>query len=134
MAKETQKRLPKALKYWFVRVMGIVTGLLLWHTAMAAVYGGGGVQEGIGFIAGIGGITGVGDIKSLIIRIVVWVLDIILLVAVIVIIVAGIYLIVSNGEEGNKDKAKKIILYCIIGIIVILLARVIVVTVNHIFG
>ena len=58
------------------------------------------------------------------------VLDIILsfmaLIAVIVIVIAGIRLVVSQGEEQEKDKAKKTIFYAIIGLVVILLAQAIV--------
>jgi hypothetical protein len=35
-------------------------------------------------------------------------------------------LIVSQGEEGQKEKAKKTILYAVIGLLVVLFARVIV--------
>lgn len=54
------------------------------------------------------------------------VLNFITLVAVIYVIIAGIRLIVSGGDEGQKDTAKKTIIYVIIGIIVVLFARVIV--------
>ncbi len=62
------------------------------------------------------------------------VLDFILIIAVIYIIFAGIRLIVSGGEEGEKDKAKQTIIYVIIGIIVVLFARVIVTFVNTLLG
>lgn len=48
------------------------------------------------------------------------------LIAVIFIVIAGIRLVVSQGEEGEKDKAKKTIIYVIIGLIVILFAKAIV--------
>ncbi len=102
--------------------------------ALAAVYGGGGIQQGISAAAGIGGISSDTSLVSIILNVIAYVLDIILLVAVVALIVAGIYLIVSNGDEGNKDKAKKIILYVIIGIIIILFARLIVSFVNHLFS
>ena len=55
------------------------------------------------------------------------ILDIILsfmaLIAVIVIVIAGIRLVISQGEEGEKDKAKKTIFYAILGLLVILLAQ-----------
>ncbi len=73
--------------------------------------------------------TGTGDvdsIKNLIVRIILIVLDFITLIAVIYVIIAGIRLIVSGGDEGEKDKAKKTIIYVIVGIIVILFARVLV--------
>lgn len=49
------------------------------------------------------------------------------LIAVVVIVIAGIYLITSNGEETQKDKAKKIIIYTIVGLVIIALASVIVI-------
>ncbi len=48
------------------------------------------------------------------------------LVAVIMIIVAGIFLIASLGNEEAKNKAKNIVKYVAIGLLVILFARVIV--------
>jgi glucose uptake protein GlcU len=40
----------------------------------------------------------------------------------------------NGGDEGEKDKAKKTIIYVIIGIIVVLFARVIVSFVNTLFS
>ena len=54
------------------------------------------------------------------------VLNFLALIAVVFVVVAGIRLIVSQGEDEAKDKAKKTILYVIIGLIVVLFARVIV--------
>ncbi len=73
-------------------------------------------------------------IKGLLIKLIQTVLDFVLLIAVIYVIVAGIRLIVSGGDEGEKDKAKQTIIYVIIGIIVILFARVIVSFVNNFFS
>lgn len=55
-----------------------------------------------------------------------FVLNFLALLAVIFIVVAGIRLIVSQGEDEQKDKAKKTILYVIVGLLVVLFARVIV--------
>lgn len=66
------------------------------------------------------------DVRDTIVDIIEIVLNFLGLIAVIVIIIAGIRLIVSQGEEEQKDKAKKTILYAIIGLIVVLFARVIV--------
>lgn len=46
--------------------------------------------------------------------------------AVIMIIAAGFYLVLSAGEDAAKDKAKKIILYVSIGLLIILFCRVLV--------
>jgi hypothetical protein len=57
------------------------------------------------------------QIKTLIVDLIKVVLDFILLIAVVYVIIAGIRLIVSGGDEGQKDKAKTTIIYVIIGII-----------------
>ncbi len=82
-------------------------------------------------IPGIAADEGTGGIKDAIVRVIVTILDFILIVAVVFVIIAGIRLIVSGGDEGEKDKAKTTILYVIAGIIVVLLARVIVTFVAH---
>lgn len=71
------------------------------------------------------------DIKVVLVKVITIILDFVILIAVIFVIVAGIRLIVSGGDEGEKDKAKKTIIYVIVGLIVVLFARVIVVFVNQ---
>lgn len=66
------------------------------------------------------------DLKKTIIKYLVIVLDFVTLLGVIFVIIAGLRLIVSGGDEGEKDKAKKTIIYVIIGILVVIFARVIV--------
>ncbi len=78
--------------------------------------------------------TGTDSLKDAIIRVVTAVLDFVILIAVIYVIVAGIRLIISGGDEGEKDKAKTTIIYVIVGIIVVLFARVIVSFVNNAFS
>jgi succinate dehydrogenase hydrophobic anchor subunit len=80
----------------------------------------------------INGLSNNTDIRAALVNIITRVLDFIIIVAVIFVIIAGIRLIISGGEEGEKDKAKNTIIYVIIGIIVVLFARVIVVFVNNI--
>ncbi len=65
-------------------------------------------------------------IRDVILRVLSFVLDFLALAAVIFIIIAGIRMIVSGGSEDQKDKAKKTILYVIIGLLIVLFARVIV--------
>jgi len=66
------------------------------------------------------------DLRETIINILKYVLNFMALVAVIFIVIAGIRLIVSQGEDEQKEKAKKTIIYVVVGLIVILFARVIV--------
>lgn len=70
--------------------------------------------------------TGTGGVRSVIINVLNVVLSFLALLAVVFIIVAGIRLIVSGGNDEAKDKAKNTILYAVIGLIIVLLARVIV--------
>lgn len=117
-----------------VRTLTAGAGLLMPWSASAAVYGGCGLSCGIAPFAGLGGISGVTSIKTLIVILILFLLDIVLFVAIGAVIVAGIYLIVSNGDEGQKDKAKTIVLYAIAGIALIIMSRVIVVFVNNLLG
>ncbi|MDD5055013.1 MAG: hypothetical protein PHZ00_01965 [Candidatus Peribacteraceae bacterium] len=100
--------------------------------AGSPVYSGNGVKDGLRQLSGLGLASNL-SLTDLILVIITFILNIVLLLAVLAIIVAGVYLIVSNGDEGQKDKAKNIVLYSIAGIILILLARVIVLFVNHLF-
>ncbi len=73
-----------------------------------------------------GSVTDVGGVRDLILKLLKTVLDFIALIAVVFIVIAGIRLIVSGGDEDAKNKAKTTILYVILGLLVILFARVIV--------
>ena len=66
------------------------------------------------------------DIRQFIVNVISYVLNFLALAAVVVIIIAGIRLVVSQGNEEQKNTAKKTIIYVIAGLIVILFARVIV--------
>ena len=83
----------------------------------------------------IGGVdaTDTDSVRTEVVRILQIVLSFMALVAVIFIVIAGIRLIASQGEEQEKDKAKKTIFYVIIGLIVILLAKAIVAFVEDVF-
>ena len=65
-------------------------------------------------------------IRDVILRALQFVLDFLALAAVVFIVIAGIRLLVSQGSDELKDKAKKTILFVIIGLLVVLFARVIV--------
>lgn len=74
----------------------------------------------------VGGLPDATDPRAVIIKILSAVLNFLALIAVVVIVVAGIRLIVSQGEDEAKDKAKKTIFYALAGLVVVLFARVIV--------
>lgn len=99
----------------------VLTGALApFSTALAGF--GGPVPD----IAGTPGATDKEGIRDVIITVLEFVLDFLALAAVIFIVIAGIRLIVSGGSDTQKDAAKKTILYVVIGLLVILFARVIV--------
>lgn len=85
-------------------------------------------SELFGPVPDIGGISAndTGSIRQGILDILDVILGFMALIAVIVVVIAGIRLVVSQGEEGEKDKAKKAIFYAIIGLVVILLAQAII--------
>lgn len=104
--------------------------------AHAAIFGGQSLVMGLQYARAAltgSGIATNGSLRGLIIRILDIVLAYITLFGVAAIISAGLYLIFSNGDESGKEKAKKIILYTVIGILVIGFSRTIVAFVNSLF-
>ncbi len=89
--------------------------------AIAQFYHGPGIVQGITDAQAIGGVSG-GDIRTIVLEILRAVLLFMGLAAVVVIVIAGIWLVVSVGDESAKDKAKKIILYAVIGLLIIAIA------------
>lgn len=77
-------------------------------------------------IEGLPDASGTDDVRGVIVSILAAVLNFLALIAVVVIVIAGIRLIVSQGEDEQKDKAKKTIFYAIAGLVIVLFARVIV--------
>ena len=104
----------------------LLLAVLLPQRAAAAVFDGGGILEGLGAakkqVAGLA----TGDVRSVAERILTTALSFLALAGVIMIILAGVYMIFNNGEDDSKEKAKKIIIYTLIGLVIVLCARVIV--------
>lgn len=92
--------------------------------ALAQVYNGPGLQQGADSL-GVSGIHG-GSLRTTIANIVNKILTYVALIAVIMIIIAGLYLILSLGSDSAKETAKKIVLYTMIGLILILIAKALV--------
>lgn len=65
-------------------------------------------------------------IRDIVINILTSVLNFLALIAVVIVVIAGIRLLVSQGEDDAKDKAKKTIYYALLGLVIVLFARVIV--------
>jgi hypothetical protein len=70
------------------------------------------------------------DLRATVLAILQGILNFMALAAVVVIVIAGIILVVSGGEEASKDRAKRIIFYAIVGLLVIAFASAIVGFIN----
>jgi len=66
------------------------------------------------------------DIRGAIVEAVIYILSFLALIAVVMMIIAGFFMILGAGSESSVTRARKIILYAIIGLMVIFFARVIV--------
>jgi succinate dehydrogenase/fumarate reductase cytochrome b subunit len=129
-----QSQLPPLSNMLTIR--STVSSLSLRATALAAAFFYG-TMSALAAGANFGPIPGVtggpdpgsnpsGSVRAVILSVLAIVLNFLALLAVVFIVIAGIRLIVSQGADEQKDKAKKTILYVAIGLIVILLARAIV--------
>lgn len=108
------------------RITGAMTAFGLFVTrASAQVFNGPGILGGLNAAGGIAGLPD-GDVRPTVINIIQRVLSFLALAAVITIIIAGIWLIVGLGSDDSKERAKKIIFYTLIGLVIVLFARVIV--------
>lgn len=106
-------------------VITTVSGLSFVQRVSAQVFDGPGLIGGLDAISGTAGLPD-GDVRTVVIRVLNTVLSFLALIAVIAVIIAGIYLIVGMGSDESKEKAKKIIFYTLIGLTIVLFARVIV--------
>ena len=76
----------------------------------------------------------VSDLHAIILQILNAVVNFLGILMIIAIVVAGFRLVLSQGEEEAKEKAKKGVMYAIIGLILVLLAKAIVLFVTTTFG
>jgi hypothetical protein len=108
------------------RVLVPLAGIVcLVQSAAAQFYWGSGIGGGLDDASGVIGVNTTSP-RQVIADIVNTALSYAALLAVVVIVIAGFFLIFSLGDDQNKDKAKKIILYTGIGLIVLLMSKVIV--------
>lgn len=99
---------------------------ILPHTAFAqTVYSGGGIRSGIDKAAE----AGVGKdltLREFIGDVVDTALTYVALLSVAVIVIAGFYLILGLGSDDSREKAKKIVFYTAIGLLLIILSKVLI--------
>lgn len=64
-----------------------------------------------------------GSLRGIILSFLYKALSFLSLAAIIMVIAAGFFLVFSNGDDTVKDKAKKMILYVVIGLVIVFMAR-----------
>jgi len=91
----------------------------------AQVFQGGGLQEGIQEAQNIQGVSQM-DLPTTITSVITSAIDVLGLLAVVSIIICGVMFILSLGNEDTVGKAKKGIIYSVVGLIIILFTKAIV--------
>ncbi|MCD6109399.1 hypothetical protein J7J83_01410 [bacterium] len=121
----TKSTLKKGFKQAFI-ILGLTSLLLVIFTAIGGTAGAQLINPGDAprDIA-----AGGGDIRALVLNIVSFVLGFLGLIAVIMIIYGGITYVTAAGNQEKVDSAKKIIMYAIVGIIIVLISFALVNTV-----
>ncbi len=97
----------------------VVGALLFFHPASATPYT---VADNIG---GSTGLT-TSDLKTVVINVIKWILGILALVAVVLIIYGGIIWMTAAGNAEKIEKAKRIIIDAVIGLVIVLISWAIV--------
>jgi len=82
-------------------------------------------------IAVDGGLSQAGDAPTVLATIINWLLSMVALLAMVALIWGGIMYILSLGDESRATTAKKIILYAIVGLVVVIVSFVIITTVQR---
>jgi hypothetical protein len=108
-----------------VAFSGVLLSLSVDSTAHAAVFDGGGLEQGMGALAGVTGVP-TGDVRGTVVRLIGTVLSFMALAATVIVIIAGIMIVTSFGNDDRVEKAKSAIKYALIGLVVLLFARAIV--------
>ena len=102
----------------------IIAGGCFAASAHASVYGGPGPAGGAGIVGDI--VVPQADLRSVVITILTTAMSLLGLAALVTIVLAGIYMVVGLGSDESRDKAKKIIQYTLIGLVIVLFSEVIV--------
>lgn len=94
-------------------------------SAPASIYDGPGIEGGLE-AAAAAGVSSETDFGAVLGAIVDTALSYVSLLAVAVIIIAGLFLILGLGSDDSRERAKKIVLYVAIGLLLIILSKALV--------
>jgi hypothetical protein len=91
-------------------------------TATAQVFNGPGLEGGVNEAGLINGPVKA-PLRQVILSMLYKALSFLALAGIVMVIIAGFMFVLSAGKDEVKDKAKKVIIYVVIGLIIVLLAR-----------
>lgn len=114
---KSKKRLVKQILFVFALMVGALALTSVLPVASAAILGTGDNPAEVS--AATGGET---SLRQLVLRIVNYFLTFLGIVAVIMVIYGGVTYVTAGGADEAVGKAKKIIMYALIGIIIVLLS------------
>ncbi len=100
----------------------LISSYFLLSRAHAQVFNGPGLEGGVAQAGMINGPVQA-PLRDVLLSFLYKALNFLAFAGVVMIIIAGFTFVLSGGSETAKDRAKKIILYVIIGLIVVLFAR-----------
>jgi len=109
------------IAFAFGLTMGLTT-----EQAVAPGVSAGLIEDGLGQLGDLVETPQTGDFREVLVRVINFALSFLALIAVLTIIVAAFFLILGMGSETSSQRARKIIIYTIIGLLVIFFVRVIV--------
>ncbi len=76
-------------------------------------------------LSAVPSVTGANNLHAGVVAVVNAVLNFVALIVLVLIVIAGFRILLSQGDEGARDDAKKTIIYLIIGLIIIVFAKAI---------
>lgn len=108
----------------------LLTGTIVLAALIAVLLGAGtsllaSVQGGFSEVKGAVNLPNP-DFREAVVKVLRYVVSFLALAGVIAIVVAGIMMVVGGGSDTSVQRAKKIIIYTLVGILVVFFARVIV--------
>ena len=118
----TKLSIKKGLKQAAI-ALGLMSALLIVFSMFGGVVGAQGMISPGDNPSAVGGATGgEGSFRQIVLNIVNFILYFLGLIAVIMVIYGGITYVTSAGNQESVEKAKKIIMYAVIGIIIVLIS------------
>ncbi len=109
-----------------IALVAVIAGISLFFSSLSPAHA-------IDFTKKPTGISTATDISDIILIVSQWIIDIVGAVAVLALIYGGFTYVIAAGNEKEVEKAKEIIKYSIIGLVIVIISFTIVSSVNALF-